>query len=380
MTQRILQVLPRLDSSGGGVQRGTMDLAGALVKAGWTSMVASAGGDHVPGLVRGGSQHFTLPLASKNPWRMWRNAAALARLIRQHNIDLVHARSRAPAWSAYWACRRTGVPLVTTFHGSYNHQHRLKRRYNAVMTFGQRVIAISGYIRDHIQQIYGTNPAKIRVIQRGVNLDHFDPAKVAAGRMVQLAKEWQLPDGAAVIMLPGRLTRWKGQLLLLQALARLNRPDVCTLLVGDDEGRTAYRQELQQHLNDLGLSAQVKLVGRCQDMPAAYRLADVVVVPSLDPEAFGRTMAEGLAMGCLVVAADHGAAPEVLAQGQYGWLFTPGDAEALAAALAKALSLSGNERLSMATTNQAYVAQHFSLKDMAAQTLNVYQELLNPLA
>lgn len=380
MSFRILQVLPRLDSSGGGVQRGTLDLAGALVKAGWQSMVASAGGDHVPGLVRGGSQHFTLPLASKNPWRMWRNAAALARLIRQQDISLVHARSRAPAWSAYWACRRTGVPLVTTFHGSYNHQNRLKRRYNAVMTFGQRVIAISGYIRDHIQQIYGTNPAKIRVIQRGVNLDQFDPAKVATGRMVQLAKDWRLPDGAHVIMLPGRLTRWKGQLLLLEAMAQLKRPDLCCILVGGDEGRTAYRQEVMDRIEQLGLAAQVKLVGRCQDMPAAYRLADVVVVPSLDPEAFGRTMAEGMAMGCMVVASDHGAAPEVLGHGQYGWLFPPGDATALAAAIEAALGCNPAQRLAKAKTNQTFVTQHFGLTQMAAQTMAVYQELLNPLA
>ena len=380
MTYRILQVLPQLDSRGGGVQRGTLDLAGALVKAGWQSMVASAGGDHVPGLVRAGSLHFTLPLASKNPWRIWRNAAALARLIRQHDIALVHARSRAPAWSAYWACRRTGVPLVTTFHGSYSHQNRLKRRYNAVMTFGQRVIAISGYIRDHIQQIYGTHPAKIRVIQRGVNLDQFDPAKVTAGRMVQLTKDWRLPDGAPVIMLPGRLTRWKGQLLLLEALAQLNRPDLCCVLVGDDEGRSAYRQEVMAQLTALGLSEQVKLVGRCQDMPAAYRLADVVVVPSLDPEAFGRTMAEGMAMGCMVVAADHGAAPEVLGHGQHGWLFPPGDAQAMAEAMAKALSLSTADRVKMAGVNQAFVAKHFGLTQMAAQTMAVYEELINPLA
>jgi glycosyltransferase involved in cell wall biosynthesis len=380
MTYRILQVLPQLDSRGGGVQRGTLDLAGALVKAGWQSMVASAGGDHVPGLVRAGSLHFTLPLASKNPWRMWRNAAALARIIRQHDISLVHARSRAPAWSAYWACRRTGVPLVTTFHGSYSHQNRLKRRYNAVMTFGQRVIAISGYICDHIQQIYGTHPAKIRVIQRGVNLDQFDPAKVTARRMVQLAKDWRLPDGAPVIMLPGRLTRWKGQLLLLEALAQLNRPDLCCVLVGDDEGRSAYRQEVMAQLTALGLSEQVKLVGRCQDMPAAYRLADVVVVPSLDPEAFGRTMAEGMAMGCMVVASDHGAAPEVLGHGQYGWLFPPGDAPAMAEAMAKALSLSTADRVKMAGVNQAFVAKHFGLTQMAAQTMAVYEELINPLA
>jgi glycosyltransferase involved in cell wall biosynthesis len=272
------------------------------------------------------------------------------------------------------------VPLVTTFHGSYSHQNRLKRRYNAVMTFGQRVIAISGYIRDHIQQIYGTHPAKIRVIQRGVNLDQFDPAKVTAGRMVQLTKDWRLPDGAPVIMLPGRLTRWKGQLLLLEALAQLNRPDLCCVLVGDDEGRSAYRQEVMAQLTALGLSEQVKLVGRCQDMPAAYRLADVVVVPSLDPEAFGRTMAEGMAMGCMVVASDHGAAPEVLGHGKHGWLFTPGDAQAMAEAIAKALSLSTADRVKMAGANQAFVAKHFGLTQMAAQTMAVYEELINPLA
>jgi glycosyltransferase involved in cell wall biosynthesis len=275
----------------------------------------------VPGLVRGGSQHFTLPLASKNPWRMWRNAAALARLIRQQDISLVHARSRAPAWSAYWACRRTGVPLVTTFHGSYNHQNRLKRRYNAVMTFGQRVIAISGYIRDHIQQIYGTNPAKIQVIQRGSIWINSIPPRWRRGGWCSWLRIGGCPMGARhhaawpIDTLEGAAVAVRGD-----GATESTRPVLASWWAGM-RGAPPIAKEVMDRIEQLGLSAQVKLVGRCQDMPAAYRLADVVVVPSLDPEAFGRTMAEGMAMGCMVVASDHGAAPEVLGHGQYGWLF-----------------------------------------------------------
>ena len=376
MSYRVLQILPSLDSSGGGVQRGAIDMANALVKAGHQSFMASAGGDRVPALTRAGTVHLELPLDSKNLWRMRWNAKKLVRLSQQHGIQLLHARSRAPAWSAYWASQRLGIPFLTTFHGTYGHQNRLKRAYNAVMVRGQLVIAVSEHISQHIQAVYGVDAARIRVIHRGVDLSQFDPARVSASRIIQLAKAWQLPDGVPVVMLPGRLTRWKGHMLLLQALARLGSPNICCVMVGGDEGRGAYRQELLQQIQTLGLTGQVKLVGACQDMPAAYRLADVVVVPSLAPEAFGRTMAEGLAMGPLVIAANHGAAPEVLDHGRHGWLFAPKDATDLAGCLQSALEVSTEERLGRAVVAARFVADHFSLTGMTEQTLAVYEELL----
>ncbi|MGF1609928.1 MAG: glycosyltransferase [Kiloniellales bacterium] len=219
----ILQVLPRLGT--GGAERGTVDVAQAIVAAGGTAIVASEGGALERELARAGAHHVTLPLASKNPLVMRRNVGRLESLIEEHEVDILHARSRAPAWSAAAAARRKGCHFVTTFHGTYNASLPFKLRYNAIMVSGERVIAISEFIARHIHETYAVEPARIRVIQRGVDLARFDPAKVSAERVIQLARAWRLPDGVPLIMLPGRLTRWKGQLLLLDALASLAELD-----------------------------------------------------------------------------------------------------------------------------------------------------------
>ncbi len=205
----VLQVLPSLVT--GGVERGTIEMTQAIADAGWTALVASAGGRLVPAVERAGGRHITLPLASRNPLRVWRNAERLADLIRAEQVAIVHARSRAPAWSASLACRRTGAHFVTTYHGTYSEDLPFKRRYNAVMAQGERVIVASRFIADLIMQQHKTDPARIRVIPRGVDPVLFDPGAVAGHRVARLAQEWRLPDGASVVLLPGRLTSWKGQ-------------------------------------------------------------------------------------------------------------------------------------------------------------------------
>ena len=212
----VLQVLPALD--GGGVERGTVEVAQAITRAGGTALVASAGGRLVPSVLRAGGRHVTLKLDSKNPWRIWRNATALAQLIREARVDIVHARSRAPAWSAWLAAQRTGVHFVTTYHAPYAEQFMLKRRYNAIMAQGEIVIAISHFVAALIQRRHGVPASRIRVIPRGVDPAMFDPARVATDRMARLAKAWRVEDGHPTIMLPGRLTRWKGQTVLIEAL------------------------------------------------------------------------------------------------------------------------------------------------------------------
>jgi glycosyltransferase involved in cell wall biosynthesis len=248
----ILQVLPALDT--GGVEQGTVDVAVATAEAGWRALVASAGGPKVYVIERAGGTHVTLPLDTKNPLKIWRNAARLAELIRREGVDIVHARSRAPAWSAYIAARRTGVRFLTTFHGTYNFKGRLKQRYNAVMANGERVIAISRFIAEHLKRHYAVPDSRIRVVQRGIDLRHFDPDGVAPERMIRLAHAWQLPDGVPVVMLPGRLTRWKGQLVLIDALARIVGREFICLLVGSDQGRTGYRDELTARVEARGLA------------------------------------------------------------------------------------------------------------------------------
>ncbi len=370
----VLQVLPALET--GGVERGAVDIARALAEAGWRALVASAGGAMVREIERAGAEHIALPLDAKGPLAIRANIARIIRLIEAEGVDLVHARSRAPAWSALAAARRTGRPFVTTFHGAYSAGNPLKRLYNAVMTRGDRVIAISEFIAGHIRETYRIDEAKLRIIPRGIDFSLFDPARVGAERLVALARRWRLDDGVPVAMLPGRLTRWKGHGVMIDALARLGRDDIRCLFVGSDQGRTGYRRELEERARRRGVAGVVQIVGDCRDMPAAYMLADAVVSASLDPEAFGRVAVEAQAMGRPTIATDHGGARETLADGETGWLVPPGDPDALAAALGRALSLSTEAREALAGRAIARARERYSREAMCARTLDVYRELI----
>jgi glycosyltransferase involved in cell wall biosynthesis len=371
----VLQVLPALGP--GGAERGAVDIAVALVRAGGVAIVASSGGPLERELTRAGAIHVTLPLATKNPIAMRANVSKLVSLIERYGVDVVHARSRAPAWSARAAARRTGAKFLTTYHGTYNEHGPLKRAYNSIMVKGDLVIAISQHIADLIVARYRIERARIRLIHRGVDFEIFDPARVMPPRLIQLAQAWRLEDGMPVVMLPGRLTRWKGQRVLIEALARLGRTDLRCVLVGADQGRTGYRRALERRIAALKLGSVVHLVDHCNDMPAAYMLSDVVVSASTDPEAFGRVVVEAQAMGRLVIASDHGGARETVIPDETGWLVAPGDADALVKALAEALALAVDlgRRERMAARAMEHVRAHFSKEAMCAATLAVYGEL-----
>ena len=367
----VLQVLPSLIT--GGVERGTVEIAQAIAEAEATALVASAGGPLVRQIERAGGFHITLPLTTKNPLRIWRNAAALEALIRDRKVSLVHARSRAPAWSAWLACRRTGVPFVTTYHGTYDEGLPFKRRYNSVMARGRVVIAASHFIAGLVAERYGVDPTCIRVIPRGVDLAVYDPASISGHRIARLAAEWRLPDNMRTVVLPARLTSWKGHSVLLDAIARLNRPDVMCILVGSDQGRHAYASELEQQANRLGIADRLRLVGQCDDMPAALSLADVVVHASIKPEAFGRVVIEAQAMGRPVIASDLGGPVETVRHGDTGWRVRPNDPAALAAAIAVALDLGPDQRADLAQRARASVP---TVRAMQDATLDVYQMVL----
>jgi glycosyltransferase involved in cell wall biosynthesis len=370
----VLQVLPRLET--GGAERGTVDVAAALVEAGWKAVVASGGGPMVRELERAGATHVELPVYSKNPLTMWTNVRRLEKVIRAHKVDIVHARSRAPAWSAQAAAKRTGARFMTTFHGNYPIPNRFKRKYNSVMAKGDLVIAISDYIADQVIRTYAADPERVRVIHRGIDLSLFSPNAVSAERIIQLATDWRLPDGAPVIMLPARLSRWKGHSVLIDALVKLGRRDVRCLMVGAEQGREGYRQWLDEYIKRAGVEPIVHIVGHCRDMPAAYMLADVVVSASIEAEAFGRVAVEAQAMGRPVVAADHGGAHETVVHGETGWLVKPGDSTALAEMLAMALSLTPEDRDLLARQARSHVYGRFGRETMCERTLAVYGELL----
>ena len=372
---RILQVLPALDT--GGVERGTVEMVQAIVRAGGNALVASAGGRLVAQLERAGGRHVTLALMTKDPVNILINAGRLRRLIVAERIDLVHARSRAPAWSAWLAAQRARVPFVTTWHGVYGENLPGKHAYNSVMARGDRVIAISRYVGARVAAGYGVGPARLRVIPRGVDTDLFDPGRVVGDGVHRLAQAWRVPTGARIVMLPARLTRWKGAEILLDALARLGRADVTCVLVGSDQGRAAYARALEKRASRLGLSARLRLAGHCDDMPAALMLADVVVNTSLKPEPFGRSVIEAQAMGRPVVAFDHGGAAETIRHGHTGFLVPPGDVASLAGAIAAALDLPPAEREALGRQARAAVIESFTTAAMQQATLAVYREILS---
>jgi glycosyltransferase involved in cell wall biosynthesis len=326
-------------------------------------------------LERSHARHIKLPLAPKNPIAIWRNAARLSRLIRAHHVDIIHARSRAPAWSALWAARRTGIAFVTTFHDAYHARSGLKRRYNAVMAQGDRVIAISEFIAGHIRETFGLGPDVLRVVPRGVDLTRFNPDRVHAERKIKLTQDWNLPDDLPIILMPGRLSRKKGHAVLVEALARLGRTDLRCIMVGDDLRPTAYRRELIDLIHARNLSGVVRLLPQTLDMAAAYSMADVVVAPSIQPEGFGRVPVEAQAMGRPVIASDLGGFRETIVDGVTGLLVPPGDAGQLAAAIAAALALTPEDRALLADRATGNIRAAFTREQMCADTLAVYREL-----
>lgn len=371
----ILQVLPSLH--GGGVERGTVEIAQALIDGGHRAVVASSAGRMVRDIERTGADYFRLPLKRKNPMVIWRNVNRLSRLIEDQAIDLVHARSRAPAWSAYYAARQTGRPFVTTIHGAYSAGTALKRAYNSVMTRGDKVIAISEFIRDYALTNYPSlSDDRVMVIYRGVDTQQFRPGNVPAARIIQLTQAWSLPDGAPVILLPGRLTRLKGQDVLIRALAASTSADSVLVFVGSDEGRESFKVELRKIATAAGVGDRIRFAGHCRDMQAAYSLASVVVSASTKPEGFGRTAVEGQAMGRPVIVTDHGGARETVRPGETGWRVPPGDHLAMAAAIDDSLALSQAQRDALADRAVAHVISHFSLELMKQRTLGLYHEIL----
>lgn len=358
------------------MERGTVDVAQFLTSAGGRAIVVSEGGRLVPDLERYGITHITLPVASKNPLVMLANIKRLIHIIKDFNVDIVHARSRAPAWSAFFAAKQCGVPFITTFHAAYKFNRPLKRFYNSVMARGELVIAISNFIAAHIEHHYGLSPQRVRTIPRGIDLFKFNPDNVTPQRMAAMANGWRIPDGQKVILCPGRLTRIKGHTVLLEALRELKktRNDFFCLMVGGDQGREDYTLELWDMVEQFGLLGQVGMPGDTADMPCAMMLADVVVNPSIVPEGFGRTPVEAQAMGRPVIVSRLGALQETILDGQTGWMVEAADPIALAKALDNALNLTAEERFAIANTAIAHVRQNYSMEQMCWSTLDVYAE------
>ena len=381
----ILQIIPQLDT--GGAELSAVEVCDAVVRAGGRALVlAEPGGRLAPRVTAVGGELLPFPAAAKNPLRMLANAHAIAALVPREGVDLIHARSRAPAWSALLAARRARVPFVTTYHGAYGETNAVKRFYNGVMARGDVTIANSGYTADLIVQRYGTSRQRIAVIHRGVDTRQFDPGAIGPERVAALRARWGVED-ARIILQMARLTSWKGQSVLIEAAARLKAAGKLhgsvVVLAGDAQGRNAYMDELRHQVAKADLGAQVRFVGHVEDVAAAFLAAHVAVVASTEPEAFGRAAIEAAAMGSPVIATAIGAPPETVlaepttaADAVTGWLVPPGDAGALAERLAGALALTGAERAPIADRARAHVLALFTVQAMQRRTLAVYDRLL----
>ncbi|MQR98131.1 glycosyltransferase family 4 protein [Gluconobacter aidae] len=379
MTDRspvILQVLPALGT--GGLERGAVEIASAITHGGGTALVASRPGRLLVQLRHAGGRHIALDLKKKSPFAVLRRARDLQAIIQHEGVDLVHARSRIPAWAAWIACRRENIPLVTTWHGVHKATWWGKKFYNSVLARGARVIAISEFIASRLRSEYGVPESRLRVIPRGADPQEFEPGVISGERVQKLAEAWGVLHGEDVILMPARLTAWKGQGILIEALALLrDRADtgwICVL--AGPEGDRKFSRQLQRRVRELGLEKRVRFAGTCTDMPAACDLARVVVAPSLRPEPFGRTLVEAQMMGRPVIGTAQGAMMETILPGETGLIVPPGDAEALADALKSVLETDEEALDWLAEKARAHAIAHYTTSLMQARTLGVYDELL----
>jgi glycosyltransferase involved in cell wall biosynthesis len=380
----ILQIIPTLDA--GGAERTTVDIAEALARVGARAIVATEGGRMIGELQAKGGLWQPFPAATKNPLAMALTIRRLSALCAREKVDLVHARSRAPAWVALAATRASKLPFVTTYHGAYAGKSAIKVLYNSVMARGDVVIANSHYTADLIASAHPFARSKLRVIHRGTNFSDFTPNAVAPERVQALRTSWGVEPHQRIVLLAARLTGWKGQTLLIEAARQLGArglKETIFILAGDPQGRDSYVKEVDRLITEGGLIDIVKRVGHCSDMPAAFVAASVVTVPSTEPEAFGRTAVEAQAMGIPVIVSDHGAVPEtVLAPPQVqpaqrtGWRVPVGDATALATAIEEALVMRPSSLNALSARARLHVESHFSLNAMINDTLDVYTALL----
>ena len=372
----IVQILPALNR--GGVERGTIEVADAIVKNGWKSVVISNGGLLTSQLKRVGATVYEVPVHRKNPF-LWGSARRqVKRILQQEGADIVHVRSRAPAWIALPAANSLGIATVSTVHSKFAPANIFKKIYNGKMLKADRVIAISHFVENEIFTHYGKSGVaeKLSVIHRGVDLGMFDPKAVNQQRIIAEADRLGLPDDKSIIMLPARATSWKGHEILIQALAQLSDKDAILMLLGIEDGPPAYAEKLRTMAVRYGLGGRVRIGAGSRDMPAALMLADVVAMPSIKPEPFGRVAIEALAMGRPVVAFRHGGAVESIDEGRTGWLADPLSVDSLAEALQTALSLTPRKRRALAKDARQQMTDQFSKDMMCERTLAVYKSLL----
>jgi glycosyltransferase involved in cell wall biosynthesis len=376
----ILQIIPSLES--GGVERGTIDIAKSLKSQNFVPIVISSGGVLTYDLKEAKITHFELDVKTKNPFTIFLNIKKIAEIIDEYKVDLVHVRSRAPMWSAYYACKKSKTKLVSTIHGTYSldflfwKNFSLKKIYNSIMFKADSIIVVSNYIKNYLLRNYQENFVdKVQIIQRGVDLQYFNRDKVSKNRIIDLIKKWNLPEDKKMIIMPARFTSWKGHEFLIEALAKVKNDFFC-VMVGSDHGHKKYRKKIEQKIVKENLAGKIRIVGACRDMPATYQLAHFVVAPSVRPEAFGRVAIEAQASSKIIVATKIGGALETIIDEETGFLVEPFDQESLAKSIDRILEMSKEETEKFGVAGRKNVEENFSNDLMCQKTIEVYKKLL----
>ncbi|MCC8377894.1 MAG: glycosyltransferase family 4 protein [Rickettsia endosymbiont of Graphium doson] len=371
----ILQVVPALVS--GGVERGTIEVAKYLKVLGHTPIIISAGGALVKELDNEDILHIQMNSSSKNPFVILSNARLIAEIIKKYKVDIVHTRSRAPAWSSYLATKWTNTKFLTTFHGIYNAPNDLKKYYNSIMLKGEKVIAVSNFVKQHLLKNYNVDENKIVVIERGVNCDYFDPANLTPERLKKCRDKYDAPDNVPIISMPSRMTNWKGHLVLVEALSKLKHRNFYCLMVGDLSRHPSFTNRVKELIANLKLQNKIQIFGNDSDIINLYGISDIIVSASIEPEAFGRTIIEGQAMEKLVIATNIGGATETINDNVTGFHVKPNDADDLAEKIDYCLSiLNTEEAKKIQTAARHTVINDFSLDLMLRKNLEVYKEVL----
>ena len=377
----VLQVIPKLGY--GGAETGCYDIAHFLKENDCGSFIATSGGELLKFVKKEKVKVLRLPVHSKNPLLIIFNALMLSLYIIIHRIDIVHARSRAPAWSCYFACLLTNKNFVTTFHGTYNFKSNIKKFYNSVMLRAKLTIAGSNFIFNHINENYNeylSKEKKLRVIFRGINIDYYNPKNISVLKQEKLKKEWGLSSNEFTILLPGRLTYWKGQEKFIESLNVLiedyNTINFQAIILGSDQGRKVYTKKLINLVERYNLNKKVKFIQHCKEMPLAYSLSDVVVSASIEPESFGRVSVEAQSMAKPIIASNIGGSKETIINKKTGFLYKFDDPRELAKCLNTVIQLSQDELKLMGNEGRKNISKKFNIETMCQSNLKEYKRLI----
>ncbi len=378
---KVLQVIPKLGY--GGAETGCYDIAHYLPENNCKSFIITSGGELIKYINREKVKLIRLPVQSKNPLIIFFNSIAIIFIILFYNISIVHARSRAPAWSCFFATKFTGRKFVTTFHGTYNFSGKIKRFYNSVMVKSNLIIAGSNFIFSHIKQNYSDYlnvKNKLLVIFRGINVDYFDPTTKTETEEKNLVKSWGIDDNKKIILLPGRLTNWKGQELFLDAVnlvnIQLGYEAFYAVILGSEQGRDLYKKKLIRLSEQFRMTKQVKFIDHCKDMALAYKVSDIIVSSSIEPEAFGRVAVEAQAMEKIIIASNIGGSNETIINEKTGFLFDSGSPKALSEKILKVLNLDETMLKSIGIAGRKNIVSKFNVEKMCFSTYSEYKKLI----